>query len=71
MLHVDNELEEIDLSHIYYRPECLDKLMKETKFSKRELKVMYRGYKQVKLITFSVIIICYVEKYFRPVPMGT
>ena len=33
-----------------YKPEELDKISNKTKFSKAELQVMYRGFKQVSLL---------------------
>jgi len=32
---------------VRFKPESLDNLVKLTKFNKRELKLMYRGFKQV------------------------
>ncbi|KAM9770124.1 A-type potassium channel modulatory protein KCNIP2-like [Menidia menidia] len=37
--------EEAELSTVWYRPEGLDRLAQQTKFSKRELQVLYRGFK--------------------------
>ncbi|CAG5987237.1 unnamed protein product [Menidia menidia] len=37
--------EEAELSTVWYRPEGLDRLAQQTKFSKRELQILYRGFK--------------------------
>lgn len=42
----DSEFEEMDGPHIHFRPEALDTLCQLTKFSKRELQMMYRSFKQ-------------------------
>ena len=44
----DHDLDEIDMQTVRYKPEGLDKLCKMTKFSKKELQLMYRGFKQVR-----------------------
>lgn len=44
---LDNDIEEVDLDFVNYKPEDLDVLSRETKFTKRELKLMYHGYKKV------------------------
>ena len=44
----DNDAVEIDISNGgRYKPEGLDELCKNTNFSKKELQIMYRGFKQV------------------------
>lgn len=43
----DSELDEFDTQAVRFKPESLDNLVKLTKFNKRELKLMYRGFKQV------------------------
>jgi len=42
----NNDLEEVDFNIVRYRPESLDTLCETTKFSRKELQVMYRGFKQ-------------------------
>lgn len=44
---VDNEVDELEIQIARYKPESLDSLVKTTKFSKKELQIMYRGFKQV------------------------
>ncbi|KAI2803987.1 Kv channel-interacting protein 4 [Blomia tropicalis] len=41
-----SEFDEMDGPHIHFRPEALETLCQLTKFSKRELQMMYRGFKQ-------------------------
>lgn len=36
-----------------YKPESLDNLCKTTKFTKKELQIMYRGFKQVILLILA------------------
>ena len=44
----DNDAAEVDISHgARYKPEGIDELCKNTAFSKKELQIMYRGFKQV------------------------
>ncbi|XP_063332823.1 Kv channel-interacting protein 2-like isoform X1 [Pelmatolapia mariae] len=40
-----NIVEDGELSTVCYRPEGLDRLVQQTKFSKKELQVLYRGFK--------------------------
>ncbi|XP_022250159.1 Kv channel-interacting protein 1-like isoform X1 [Limulus polyphemus] len=42
----DSEYEEVDVQQDRYTPEALDNLCEITKFNKRELQLMYRGFKQ-------------------------
>lgn len=42
----DVEPDPIDIEAIRYKPEGLDALCRTTKFSRKELKIMYRGFKQ-------------------------
>ncbi|XP_041099829.1 Kv channel-interacting protein 2-like [Polyodon spathula] len=37
--------DDFELSTVCYRPEGLDKLQEQTKFTKKELQVLYRGFK--------------------------
>lgn len=48
---VDNEADELEIQIARYKPESLDNLCKTTKFSKKELQIMYRGFKQVPLFS--------------------
>lgn len=49
----DSEFEEMDGPHIHFRPEALETLCQLTKFTKREIQMMYRGFKQVSIICFA------------------
>jgi Ca2+-binding EF-hand superfamily protein len=42
----DSEFEDLDGQHVHFRPEAIDTLCQLTKFNKRELQLMYRGFKQ-------------------------
>ncbi|XP_076104261.1 A-type potassium channel modulatory protein KCNIP1-like isoform X1 [Mytilus galloprovincialis] len=42
----DNEFDELELQVVRYKPEGLDTLCRNTKFSRKELQIMYRGFKQ-------------------------
>ena len=41
------EFETTRIRHNAARPVALDELMRQTKFSRQEIRVMYRGFKQV------------------------
>lgn len=43
----DHEFDELELQVVRYKPEGLDTLCRNTKFSRKELQIMYRGFKQV------------------------
>lgn len=40
----DNEFE---VQLVRYKPEAIDSLIEKSKFSRKELQIMYRGFKQV------------------------
>ncbi|XP_054167202.1 Kv channel-interacting protein 1-like [Oppia nitens] len=42
----DSDFEDLDGQHTHFRPEAIDTLCQMTKFNKRELQLMYRGFKQ-------------------------
>ncbi|XP_040002037.1 Kv channel-interacting protein 2-like isoform X4 [Xiphias gladius] len=42
-----------ELSTVCYRPEGLDRLVQQTNFSKKELQLLYRGFKNVTCMCFS------------------
>ncbi|XP_038045716.1 Kv channel-interacting protein 4-like isoform X1 [Patiria miniata] len=42
----DNDLEDLEMQTVRYKPEGIDKLCRTTKFTKKELQLMYRGFKQ-------------------------
>nr|XP_042900365.1 Kv channel-interacting protein 1 [Parasteatoda tepidariorum] len=65
---LDSHLEDMDADHSHYKPEAIDTLCQLTKFNKRELQLMYRGFKQecpngmVKEETFKGIYAQYFPK---------
>lgn len=46
-LHAGSISDDAELSTVCYRPEGLDRLAQQTNFSKKELQVLYRGFKNV------------------------
>ncbi|XP_054917491.1 Kv channel-interacting protein 4-like isoform X3 [Dermacentor andersoni] len=57
----DSEIDELEGPTVHYKPEAIETLCQLTKFNKRELQLMYRGFKQecpsgmVKEETFKII----------------
>lgn len=47
----DSVEDDFELSTVCHRPESMDKLQEQTKFTKKELQVLYRGFKNVGLVT--------------------
>lgn len=45
--HTDSVEDDFELSTVCHRPESMDKLQEQTKFTKKELQVLYRGFKNV------------------------
>lgn len=43
----DSIEDDFELSTVCHRPESMDKLQEQTKFTKKELQVLYRGFKNV------------------------
>lgn len=43
----DSEIDELEGPTVHYKPEAIETLCQLTKFNKRELQLMYRGFKQV------------------------
>lgn len=43
----DSVEDEFELSTVCHRPEGLDQLQEQTKFTRKELQVLYRGFKNV------------------------
>ena len=43
----DHDLDDLEMQVVRYKPEGLDALCRNTKFSRKELQIMYRGFKQV------------------------
>lgn len=46
----DSVEDDFELSTVCHRPESMDKLQEQTKFTKKELQVLYRGFKNVGLV---------------------
>ena len=44
----DADLDELDLNVVRYKPMPIDALARKTHFTRKELQVMYRGFKQVR-----------------------
>lgn len=44
----DSSVDDMDVTVTRYKPESIASLCGKTKFSKKELQVMYRGFKQVR-----------------------
>ena len=57
---LDTDLDPTDASSVRYKPEGLDALCRSTKFSRKELQIMYRGFKQVRLsvLAFDLVGSC-------------
>ncbi len=51
LLFSDHDLDDLEMQVVRYKPEGLDALCRNTKFSRKELQVMYRGFKQVCTIS--------------------
>lgn len=43
----EEDIDELNIHVVRYRPEELSKLTKTTKFNKKEIQLIYRGFKQV------------------------
>jgi len=48
MAIADPELDNVETQMVRYKPEGLDALCRVTKFTRKELQIMYRGFKQVR-----------------------
>ncbi|XP_069139737.1 Kv channel-interacting protein 4-like isoform X9 [Argopecten irradians] len=46
VLDIDHEFDDLEMQVVRYKPEGLDTLCRNTKFSRKELQIMYRGFKQ-------------------------
>lgn len=42
----DHDIDDLEMQVVRYKPEGLDTLCRNTKFSRKELQIMYRGFKQ-------------------------
>jgi len=47
---LDRELDDVEMHVTRIKPEGLDVLCRDTKFTRKELQIMYRGFKQVRAI---------------------
>ena len=50
MCVADHDLDDLEMQVVRYKPEGLESLCRSTKFTKKELQIMYRGFKQVKTV---------------------
>jgi len=50
----DPELDNVETQNVRYKPEGLDSLCRNTNFTRKELQIMYRGFKQVSYIFLQV-----------------
>ena len=48
VLFSDHDIDDLEMQVVRYKPEGLDILCRNTKFTKKELQIMYRGFKQVR-----------------------
>ena len=46
-LFSDNDLDDLEMQVVRYKPEGIEALCKNTNFTRKELQIMYRGFKQV------------------------
>ena len=44
---IDTDLDEIETSYFHLKPASIQTLLKSTQFSRRELQIIYRGFKEV------------------------
>ncbi|XP_071534540.1 uncharacterized protein [Panulirus ornatus] len=47
---IDHDPDDIELSVVRYKPDGIEALARTTKFSKKELQLMYRGFKAVSTL---------------------
>ena len=52
-MHLDSDLEDAESHVTRYKPEGLDALCRSTKFTRKELQILYRGFKQVAYRTIQ------------------
>ncbi|KAG1696507.1 hypothetical protein GQR58_006357 [Nymphon striatum] len=53
----DSEFDDIEGQQVHFRPESIESLCNVTKFNRKELQSMYRGFKQVGFFTYLSIIV--------------
>lgn len=49
LLFADSVEDELELSAVRHRPEGLEQLENQTRFSRKELQILYRGFKNVRV----------------------
>ena len=54
-LFIDHDIDDLEMQVVRYKPEGLDVLCKNTKFTKKELQIMYRGFKQVRTTDLIIL----------------
>nr|XP_019918123.1 Kv channel-interacting protein 4 isoform X8 [Crassostrea gigas] len=67
---VDHDLEDLEMQVVRYKPEGLDVLCRKSKFTRKELQIMYRGFKQVECPTGIVNEETFKEIYAQFFPQG-
>jgi len=55
----DRELDDVEMHVTRIKPEGLDVLCRDTKFTRKELQIMYRGFKQVLACSRCLILQVY------------
>ena len=56
-LFSDHDIDDLEMQVVRYKPEGLDILCRNTKFTKKELQIMYRGFKQVGPVVIPFVIV--------------
>ena len=51
---LDHDLDDLEMQVVRYKPEGLESLCRNTRFSRKELQIMYRGFKQVIIMMIPV-----------------
>lgn len=54
----EEDIDEFNIHVSRYRPEELTKLTKITKFNKKEIQLIYRGFKQVRYLYYRAKSMC-------------
>ena len=52
---LDHDIDDLEMQVVRYKPEGLDILCRNTKFTKKELQIMYRGFKQVCVLILLIL----------------
>ncbi|TSL34587.1 Kv channel-interacting protein 4 [Bagarius yarrelli] len=52
----DSTEDELELSAVRHRPECLEQLEAQTRFSRKELQILYRGFKNDFVMGLSILL---------------